>query len=242
MTPTSPPSRRRLFWRTFWAWIEGGLAAGAGLGAAAGLIGIAFPPILLLTIPVGVIGGLIVGLLTGIADGLVLGTAAALGYLGHPGRPHRVRAAVIAAVATIGGADLTFWLLAIAANGRWIAPAADPDPFGLVILIVAGAIAVGFSRRLPPEGSPRIRVRPRVTPRQRARHRSWDMTDRWAITGISIGLAAGVCAGLIGYAVAGFTAAALSDLVLYGAGGAIAGLTLGAATGCARAGRSRYQG
>ena len=57
------------------------------------------------------------------------------------------------------------------------------------------------------------------------------------MTGISIGLAAGVCAGLIGYAVAGFAeAAALFDLVLYGAaGGAIAGFAIGAAEGCARA-------
>jgi hypothetical protein len=57
--------------------------------------------------------------------------------------------------------------------------------------------------------------------------------DRWAINGISIGLAAGVCAGLVGYALAGFAEAALFDLVLYGAAGAIAGLTIGAVGGCA---------
>lgn len=235
MTPALLTRRRRLFWGAFWAWIKGGLGAGAGLGTALGLIGIAAPPILWLTIPIGAICGLIVGLLTGIVDGLVLGTVSALGWLGNPDSPHRVRAAVIAAVATICGGDLALSVLADALLGRWIGPPIVRSQFFQAILIVAGAVAAGLSRRLPPEGSPRIREPRRLTPRQRARRRFWDNIARWAMTGISIGLAAGVCAGLIGYAVAGFAeAATLFDLVLYGAaGGAIAGFTIGAVGGCA---------
>jgi MFS family permease len=235
MTPTLPTRRRRLFWDAFWAWIKGGLAAGAALGTAVGLIGIAAPPILLLTIPVGVIGGLIVGLLTGIVDGLVLGTVSALGWLGNPESSHRVRAAVIAAVATICGGDLAFSVLAGALSGRLIAPPIVRNQFFQVILIVAAAVAAGLSRRLPPEGSPRTRERRRLTPRQRARRRFWDNVDRWAISGLSVGLGGGVCAGLIGYVVAGFAEAALFDLVQYGAAGALAGFTIGAVAGCARA-------
>lgn len=235
MTPSVLTRRRQLFWGAFWAWVKGGLAAGAGLGTALGLIGIAAPPILLLTIPIGAIGGLVVGLLTGIADGLVLGTVSALGWLGNPGSPHRVRAAVIAAVATICGGDLAFSVLADALSGRWISPPIVRSQFFQVILIVAGGVAAGLSRRLPPEGSPRVRQPRRLTPRQRARRRFSDVVDRWAITGTSIGLAAGICAGLIGYAVAGFAEAALFDLVLYGTAGAIAGFTIGAVGGCARA-------
>lgn len=235
MTPTLLTRRRQLFWRAFWAWIKGGLVAGAGLGTALGMIGIAYPPILLLSLPIGAIGGLIVGLLTGIADGLVLGTVSALGWLGNPDSPHRVRAAVIAALATICGGDLAFSVLADALSGRWMAPLIIRSQFFQVILIVAGAVAAGLSRRLPPEGSPRIRKRRRPTPLQRARRRFWDTVDRWAITGISIGLTAGICAGLTGYAIAGFAEAALFDLVLYGAAGAIAGFTIGALGGCARA-------
>jgi hypothetical protein len=239
MTQTLLTRRRDLFWGAFWGWVRGGLAAGTGLGTALGLIGIIAPPILLLTIPIGAIGGLIVGLLTGIADGLVLGTASALGWLGNPGSPHRVRAAVIAALATVCGGDLALSVLADALNGRWVAPPIVRSHFFQVILIVAGAVAAGLSRRLPPEGSPRIRERRRLTPPQRARRRFWDDVDRWAITGISIGLAAGVCAGLIGYALADFAEAALFGLVLYGAAGAIAGLTIGAAGGCARGAKGR---
>lgn len=235
------PGRRRLFWGAFWAWVNGGLAAGAGLGAAAGLIGVAFPPILWFTVPVGVIAGLIVGLLTGIADGLVLGALSALGWLGNPGSPHRIRAAVIAAVATVCGGDLAISIVDSALSGRWIAPSADPARFVQVILIVAGAVAAGLSRRLPPAGSPRIRARRSLTPAQRARRRFWDTVDRQAITGMSIGLAAGIGSGLIGYAVSGFAEAALFDLVLYGACGAIAGFAIGATAGCARA-RARYPG
>lgn len=235
MTPTLLTQRRRLFWAVFRAWVEGGCAWGAGLGIALALIGIAAPPILLLTIPTGAIGGLIVGLLTGIADGLVLGVVSALGWLGNPGDPHRIRAAVIAAVATICGGDLAFSVLSFALNGRWIGPWIVRSQLFQVILIVAGAVAADLSRRLPPEGSPRIRRRRLLTPAQRSRRRFWDIVDRWAITGISIGLAAGVCAGLIGYAVASFAEDALFDLVLYGAAGAIAGLTIGVIAGCARA-------
>ena len=235
MTPALLTRRRRLFWGAFWAWIKGGLGAGAGMGTALGLIGIAAPPILWLTIPIGAIGGLIVGLLTGIVDGLVLGTVSALGWLGNPDSPHRVRAAIIAAVATICGGDLALSVLADALQGRWIGPPIVRSQFFQAILIAAGAVAAGLSRRLPPEGSPRTREPRRLTPRQRARRRFWDDVARWAMTGISIGLAAGVCAGLIGYAVAGFAeAATLFDLVLYGAaGGAIAGFTIGAIGGCA---------
>ncbi|HLY90445.1 MAG TPA: hypothetical protein VKQ27_15795, partial [Acetobacteraceae bacterium] len=185
------------------------------------MIGIAAPPILLLTIPIGAIGGAIVGLLTGIVDGLVLGTVSRLGWLGNPDSPHRVRAAVIAALATISGGDLALSILADALQGRWIAPPIVRSQLFQVILIVAGAVAAGLSRRLPPEGSPRIRERRRLTPPQRARRRFWDNVDRWAIAGIRIGLAAGVCAGLIGYALVGFAEAALFDLVLYSAAGAI---------------------
>jgi hypothetical protein len=228
-----PARRRGLFWGAFWAWVKGGLAAGTCLGTAVGLIGIAAPPILVLTIPIGAFGGLVVGMLTGIAVGLVLGTASALGWLGNPGRPHRVRAAVIAALAAVCGGDLALSVLADALNGRWTAPPVVRSHFFQVILIVAGAVAAGLSRRLPPEGSPRIGERRRLTPAQRARRRFRDNVDRWAINGISIGLAAGVCAGLVGYALAGFAEAALFDLVLYGAAGAIAGLTIGAVGGCA---------
>lgn len=226
-------SRRRLFWCVFWAWIRCGLAAGVAVVTTAGLIGGVIAPILLLGIPFFIIWGLVLGLLTGIADGLVLGTASMLGWLGDPGSPHRVRAAVLAAVAAICGGDLGGSLLVGVVTGRWIAPALVHDWLFQIILIVAGAVAAGLSRRLPPEGSPRIRAR--LTPRQRARRRYWDVMDRWAINGISIGLAIGVCAGLVGYAVAGFAGAALFDLVLYGAGGAIAGLTIGSVGGCARA-------
>lgn len=106
----------------------------------------------------------------------MLGTASALGWLGNRDSPHRVRAAVIAALTTVCGGDLASSVLAEALNARWIAQPIVRSHFFQVILIVA--VAAGPSRRLPPEGSARIRERRRLTLPQRAMRRFSDDVDR----------------------------------------------------------------